>query len=139
MTNEEFLVVVILICEVFVVNYKKNTYRIEIMDYYLATHTYHSNEKKKEFLKRTKGRTNDMWVDRMNDPQNSFHERARVVQIFMGKADFFFCNWYAESEQTIIDKLDSLGAGEFVITMAVKIKHPIADTKEIQQMLTNLK
>ena len=48
-------------------------------------------------------------------------------------------NWYAESEQTIIDKLDSLGAGEFVITMAVKIKRPIADTKEIQQMLTNLK
>ena len=75
----------------------------------------------------------------MNDSQNSFHERARVVQIFMGKADFFFCNWYAESEQTIIDKLDSLGAGEFVITMAVKIKHPIADTNEIKQMLTNLK
>ena len=109
------------------------------MNYYLATHTFLSDEKKKEFLKRIKGRTNDMWVDRMNDPQNSFHERARVVQIFMGKADFFFCNWYAESEQTIIDKFDSLGAGEFVITMAVKIKRPIADTNEIKQMLTNLK
>ena len=46
----------------------------------------------------------------------------------------FFCNGYAESEQTIIDKLDSLGAGEFVITMAVKIKRPIAYTKKIQQM-----
>ena len=57
----------------------------------------------------------------------------------MGKADFFFCNWYADNEQTIIDKLDSLGAGEFVITMAIKIKHPIADTKELQQMLTHLK
>ena len=109
------------------------------MDYYLATHTYHSDEKKKEFLKRIKGRTNEMWIERMNDSQNSFHERARVVQIFMGKADFFFCNWYAESEQTIIDKLDSLGAGEFVITMAVKMERPIADTKEIQQMLTHLK
>ena len=31
-----------------------------------------------------------MWVDRMNEPQNSFHERARVVQIFIGKSDFFF-------------------------------------------------
>ena len=109
------------------------------MDYYLATHTYHSDEKKKEFLKRIKGRTNEMGIERMNDSQNPFHERARVVQIFMGKADFFFCNWYAESEQTIVDKLDSLGAGEFVITMAVKIKHPIADTNEIKLMLTNLK
>ena len=126
-----------LICDMFLVNYKK-TQREKVMDYYLATHTYHSDEKKKEFLKRIKGRTNEMWVERMNNPTNSFHERARVVQIFMGKADFFFCNWYAESEQTIIDKLDSLGAGEFVITMAVKIKHPIADTNEIKQMLTNL-
>ena len=79
-----------------------------------------------------------MWLDRINDPQNPFRERARVIQIFIGKADFFFCNWYAESEQTIIDKLDSLGAGTFVITTAVKIKHPIADKNEIKQMLTNL-
>ncbi len=95
--------------------------------------------RKKEFLKRIKGRTNDMWVNRMNDPQKPFLEKARVIQIFTGKADFFFCNWYAESEQTIIDKLHSLGAGEFVITMTVKIKYPIADTNEIKQMLTNLK
>ena len=59
------------------------------MNYYLATHTFLSDEKKKEFLKRIKGRTNDMWVDRMNDPQNPFHEKARVIQIFIGKADFF--------------------------------------------------
>ena len=52
------------------------------MDYYLATHTFHSDEKKKEFLKRIKGRTNEIWVDRMNDPRNSFHDRARVVQVF---------------------------------------------------------
>ncbi len=52
------------------------------MDYYLATHTYHSDEKKKEFLKRIKGRTNDMWVDRMNDPQNSFHEMGFVGHSF---------------------------------------------------------
>ncbi len=68
-----------------------------------------------------------------------FFMKALVFQIFIGKADFFFCNWYTENEQTIIDKLDSLGAGEFVITMAVKIEHPIADTKEIEQMLTHLK
>ena len=31
-------------------------------------------------------------------------------------------NCYAGREQTIIDKLDSFGVEEFVITMAVKIK-----------------
>ena len=74
----------------------------------------------------------------MNDPHNPFYERARVVQIFMGKADFFFCNWHAESEQTILDKLDWLGAWDFVITVAVKMKHPMGEQK-IQQMLIALK
>ena len=36
-------------------------------------------------------------------------------------------------------KIGLLGARKFVITMAVKRKYPIADTKEIQQMLTHLK
>ena len=48
--------------------------------------------RKKEFLKRIKGKTNDMWVDRMNDPQNHFYEKTRVTQMFIGKAAFFFCN-----------------------------------------------
>ena len=56
----------------------------------------------------------------MNDPQNPFHEKARVIQIFIGKADFFFCNWYAKSVQTIIDKLDSLGAGCLLLLWLLK-------------------
>ena len=51
----------------------------------------------------------------------------------------FFAIGMLRASETIIDKLDSLGAGEFVITMAIKIKRPIADTKELQQMLTHLK
>ena len=76
------------------------------LDYYLATHTFNSDAKKKELLKRIKGRPNDVLVSMMIDPSNPFHERARVVLVFIGKADFFFCHWYAESEQVIIDKLE---------------------------------
>ena len=68
-----------------------------------------------------------------------FMKKLEWFKCLQGKQISFFCNWYAESEQTIIDKLDSLGAEELVITMAVKIKHPIADPKEVQQMLTTLK
>ena len=105
------------------------------MNYYLATHTFHSDEKRKQYIKRIKGRKNDVWVSIMNDPSNPFHERARVVQVFIGKADFFFCHWYAESEQVIIDKLASLGADEFVITMATKTKKPVVDKQELKKML----
>ena len=55
------------------------------MDYYLATHTFHSDEKRKQYMKRIKGRKNDEWVSMMNDPGNPFHEKARVVQVFIGK------------------------------------------------------
>ena len=105
------------------------------MDYYLATHTFHSDEKRKLYTKRIKGRKNDEWVSMMNDPSNPFHERARVVQVFIGKADFFFCHWYAESEQAIIDKLSFLGADDFCITMATKTKKPVVDQKELKDML----
>ena len=108
------------------------------LDYYLATHTFNSDAKKKELLKRIKGRPNDVWVSMMNDPSNPFHERARVVQVFIGKADFFFCHWYAESEQVIIDKLESIGADDLFITMAVKTKKPIADTDELEKMRNQL-
>ena len=105
------------------------------MDYYLATHTFHSDEKRKLYTKRIKGRKNDVWVSLMNDPSNPFHERARVVQVFIGNADFCFCHWYAESEQTIIDKLSSMGADDFIITMATKTKKPVVDQQELEKML----
>ena len=73
-------------------------------------------------MKRIKGRKNDEWVSMMNDPSNPFHERARVVQVFIGKADFFFCHWYAESEQAIIDKLSFLGADDFLSQWQLKPK-----------------
>ena len=110
-----------------------------LLNHYLATHTFHSDKIKKEYYRSIKSRKNNDWFAEINNPDHPLHEKARVIQIFKGKADFFFCNWYAEREQTIIDKLHSLGAGEFVITMAVKIKYPIADTNEIKQTLTNLK
>ena len=71
----------------------------------------------------------------MDYPSNPFHERARVVQVFIDKANFFFCHWYAESAQAIIDKLSFLGADDFCITMATKTKKPVVDQKELKDML----
>ena len=70
----------------------------------------------------------------MNDASNRLHDRARVVQVFIGKADFFFCHWYAESEQIITDKLASIGADDLFITMVEKTKKPIADPEELDKM-----
>ena len=71
---------------------------------------YKNNE---GYKKRRNGHLNE-WS------KNPLYEKARVVQVFIGKADFFYCHRYAESEQAILDKLSSMGADEFCITIAKK-------------------
>ena len=109
------------------------------LDYYLATHTFNSDAKKKELLKRIKGRPNDVWVSMMNDPSNPFHERARVVQVFIGKADFFFCHWYAESESAIIEALSEPGADQYIITMATEVGVPKIDLDKMTVLMGKIK
>ena len=36
----------------------------------------------------------------------------------MGREEFFFCHWYAESEEAIHDALANLGLDKIVVTMA---------------------
>ena len=69
---------------------------------------------------------------------------TRVIRFMKGQESskfslarqiFFFCHWYAESEQAIIDKLSSLGADDFCITMATKTNKPVVDQKELENML----
>ena len=104
------------------------------LKHFIATHTFHSDKVKKEYLKFVKHRKkNADWFE--NVPKR---ENAQLHQLFIGKADFFFCHWYAESEQVIIDKLASIGADDLFITMAVKTKKPIADTDELEKMRNQL-
>jgi len=35
----------------------------------------------------------------------------------MGKDDFFFCHWYAESEDAIYETLETTGFATFMITL----------------------
>ena len=67
------------------------------------------------------------------------HERAKVVQVFIGREDFFFCHWYAESEQVILEKLTSLGADEVIVTMASKIEAPKMNKSFISDLLSKIK
>ena len=95
-----------------------------LLNHYLATHTFHSDKIKKEYYRSIKSRKNNDWFAEINNPDHPLHERAKVVQVFIGREDFFFCHWYAESEQVILEKLTSLGADEVIVTMASKIEAP---------------
>ena len=35
----------------------------------------------------------------------------------MGKEDFFYCHWFAESDEEIFEALDQLGLNEIMVSM----------------------
>ena len=101
---------------------------------YMAIHTFHSDEMKRAFFRglHKSELTDFQWRD------GYIFEKCQCTGTWVGDDDFFFCHWYAESEQVIIDKLASIGADDLFITMAVKTKKPIADTDELEKMRNQL-
>ena len=79
--------------------------------HFICTHTWNDPESKKTVLANTKGMTdNDFFAALKSD-------RAETLQHWMGKADFFFCHWYAESEDAIFDSLEKAGFNSLMITL----------------------
>ena len=79
-----------------------------LLNHYLATKTFHSDKIKKDYYRSIKSKKNNNWFAEMNNSYHPLHENAKVVQVFIGREDFF-CHWYAESEKVILKKLTSLG------------------------------
>ena len=105
------------------------------LKHFIATHTFNSDKAKKEYMKFIKHRkSNKDWFE--NIPKR---DDAELYQLFIGKADFFFCHWHAESENAIIDTLSQSGADEFMITMAIEISTPKMDLEKMRFLIEKIK
>ena len=105
------------------------------LKHFIATHTFHSDKVKKEYLKFVKHRKKNVdWFE--NVPKR---EDAQLLQLFIGRADFFFCHWYAESENTIIEALSQAGADQYMITMAIEIGMPKIDLQKMTALMKRIK
>ncbi len=78
----------------------------------MCTHSYLSGDAKEQIASQIRNAT-----DREFLTMNS-GEKARVLQHWAGKAEFFFCHWEAESEEDIHKLLAKIGADQFIITLA---------------------
>ena len=103
------------------------------LKHFIATHTFHSTKSKKDFFSLVKHRkTNSDWfgnetaemkenffkllksrnlLDDDNITEKNSDDYALLLQLFIGRGEFFFCHWYAIDEQTINDRL-SVTSGE---------------------------
>ena len=129
--------------------------------HFIATHTFHSPSKMKEFKSAFKHRkknsdwfntetpeTTEFFFNTLRDRQivkeserSNFTQSDYITlyQFFLGKGDFFFCHWYAFDEQAIIDRLAAAGADKFFITMATVIDAPKINVEVMQSYLQKLK
>lgn len=106
--------------------------------HFIATHTFISDETKKEFFEMAKGMSS---TDFFTPSKN---EHVKCVQHWMGTGDFFFCHWIAESEDAILDFLLKVERISFFIQCARKWITTSHQTMEItiftpiSHMLINL-
>ena len=100
--------------------------------HFMCTHAFFDDDAKQAFEVASNCMTDRQIFEMMKG------EKAEMLGHWRGNDDFFFCHWYAESEQVIIDKLASIGADDLFITMAVKTKKPIADPEELDKMRSQL-
>lgn len=127
---------------------------------FIATHTFHSAEVRKTFFTFIKEfKKNSDWFEETEEIKEKFflslHNRglidkedfrgkkttdyALMLQIFLGRGDFFFCHWMAIDEQSIIDRLCADGSDEFMITMATPVDFPKVNLHHIMPMIKKIK
>ena len=79
--------------------------------HFICTHTWNNPESRKTVIENTKGMTDRMFFEALKS------KKAETLQHWMGKDDFFFCHWYAESEEAIFENLEKAGFNSLMMTL----------------------
>ena len=95
-----------------------------------------TDEIKNKFLKSlvSRGLIKDEGLENANTS-----DYALMLQIFVGRGDFFFCHWMAVDEQSIIERLNADGSDEFMITMATPVEFPKMNLDYLVPMIKRIK
>ena len=130
------------------------------LKHFIATHTFHSTKSKKDFFSLVKYRKiNSDWfgnettemkqnffkllkgrnlLDDDNITEKNSDDYALLLQLFIGRGEFFFCHWYAIDEQTINDRLSVTSGEKFFITMATQVDGPKIYVDKLTKYMKNL-
>ncbi|MAV87094.1 MAG: hypothetical protein CMM67_02490 [Rhodospirillaceae bacterium] len=79
--------------------------------HFMCTHTWGSDASRDQVIEQTKQMTDSDFFTLFKT------DKAEVLQHWMGKDDFFFCHWYADSEDSIYESLELAQLDHLVVTM----------------------
>ena len=94
------------------------------LKHFIATHTFISDETKKEYFKNCKGLSSREWFSYAKN------EHAKCIQHWMGASDFFFCHWIAVDEDAILDFLNESGDDKIFHTLCEEMNYYICPDDE---------
>ena len=80
--------------------------------HFMCTHTFSSEKAWEKSSDPDTVLTDRQFFDKLTG------QRARVLQHWRGSDDFFFCHWFAESEEAILKALDQTGSNDRIVTAA---------------------
>tara|TARA_B100000575_G_scaffold236198_1_gene198092 strand:+ start:85 stop:408 length:324 start_codon:yes stop_codon:yes gene_type:complete len=99
--------------------------------HYICTHTWSNPDTIKDVLAQQSEMTvREFFAGLKND-------KAETLQHWMGKDDFFFCHWYAEDEQSIIDVLEKAGLNDLIVTMPSEMQRYVSSDNISDEKLVN--
>ena len=101
------------------------------MRHFMCTHSYLAGDSKENITNQLRGITDIEFLELNRG------EKARVLQHWAGKDEFFFCHWEAESEDDIHEVLAKIGADKFIITLANEMQRYVTKY-EIKDETINL-
>ena len=99
--------------------------------HYICTHTWSNPDTIKDIIKQQGEMTDAEFFSGLKT------EKAETLQHWMGKDDFFFCHWYAEDEQSIIDVLEKVGLNDVIVTMPSEMQRYVSSDKITNEKLVN--
>ena len=79
--------------------------------HFMCTHAFLNNDAKKAFEDASNSMTDREIFEMMKG------KKAEMLGHWRGDEDFFFCHWYAEDEDAIIDHLDKVGFNSLMNTL----------------------
>ncbi|MDB9915829.1 hypothetical protein OAD30_03280 [Alphaproteobacteria bacterium] len=99
--------------------------------HYICTHTWSNPETIKSVLIEQGKMTDTQFFEGLKT------EKAETLQHWMGKDDFFFCHWYAEDEESIIEVLENAGLNDVIVTMPSEMQRYVRYDKLTNEKLIN--
>ncbi len=98
--------------------------------HYICTHTCSDPEARKTFIDNTTNITVREFFESIGT------DKAKLLQHWMGKEDFFFCHWYAESEEDIIEALGE-ETNSLILTLPHEMPRYISSNNISDELVVN--